>query len=86
MVLVSYFFVLSPPRRTVLVLVLDGLHRLASNTIIEVLESLGSRDIYRIDRHALSCQRNQSIDPSGRIISRRACSRAVWSTVCPSGE
>ena len=33
--LVSCFFVLSPPRRTVLVLllILDGLNRLASNTI-----------------------------------------------------
>ena len=40
------FFVLSPPRRTVLVLVLDFLHRLGSNTILEAIESVGSRDIY----------------------------------------
>jgi hypothetical protein len=45
---VSRFFVLSPPRRTVLVLVLDFFHRLGSNVIFEVPESVGSRDIYRM--------------------------------------
>jgi hypothetical protein len=44
--LVSCFFVLSPPRRTVLVL--DFFHRLGSNTIFEAIESIGSRDIYRM--------------------------------------
>jgi len=39
------FFVLSI---AVLVLVLDFLHRLGSNTIFEARESVGSRDIYRM--------------------------------------
>jgi hypothetical protein len=45
--LVSCSFVLSPPRRTVLVLllVLDCLHRLASNTIFEALRVLASRTL-----------------------------------------
>jgi hypothetical protein len=40
--------VLSPPRRTVLVLVIDGLNRLASNAIFKALENIRRRDIYRI--------------------------------------
>ena len=41
--LISCFFVLSPPRRTVLVLVLDFLTRLGSNTIFEAIESMSRR-------------------------------------------
>ena len=43
--LVSCFFVLSPPRRTVLVLllVLEDLTRLAANTIFEAFESVSRR-------------------------------------------
>jgi hypothetical protein len=40
--------VLSPPRRTVLVLVIDGLNRLASNAIFKARENIRRRDIYRI--------------------------------------
>jgi hypothetical protein len=47
--LVLCSFVLSPPRRTVLVLllVLDCLHLLGSNTIFEAPESVGIHDIVR---------------------------------------
>ena len=47
--LVSFSFVLSPPRRTVLVLVLvlDCLHRLASNAIFKAPESVSIQDIVR---------------------------------------
>jgi hypothetical protein len=43
--LVSCFFVLSPPRRTVLVLllVLEFLTRLGANTILEAFESVSRR-------------------------------------------
>ena len=36
-----------PPRRTVLVLVIDCLIRLASNAIFKALENIRRRDIYR---------------------------------------
>ena len=40
--------VLSPPRRTVLVLVIDCLNRLASNAIFKALENIRRRDISQI--------------------------------------
>jgi hypothetical protein len=45
--LVSCFFVLSPPRRTVLVLllVLEDLTRLGANTIFEAIESVSRRKL-----------------------------------------
>lgn len=46
------FFVLSPPRRTVLLLLLEFLHRLGSNTVFEAIESMSRRKFTGAVSHA----------------------------------